>query len=72
MYYGNPEVDLAFIDYFEPVPPEVFEGYQDVQPIEPGFWERREFWRLWGYLAAVAVEGPGHLLRLERAVRAYN
>ena len=54
---GAVVIDLAFIDYFEPVPPEDFEGYQDVQPIDPGFWERREFWRLWGYLAAVAVEG---------------
>ncbi len=70
--FGHPELDLALVDYFEPVPPVVFEAYREVQPIDPGFWERRELWRLWGYLAAVAVEGgPVYAERVERAVAAY-
>lgn len=70
VYYGHPEMDLAYIDYFEPVSQAVFDGYQEALPIDPGFWERRDLWRIWGYLAAVTVEGTGHLDRLNAALRA--
>lgn len=72
IYFGHPEMDLAYVDYFEPVPDDVFQGYRDEMPIDPGFWERRDLWRLWGYLAAVTVEGGGHLSRLADAVRTYE
>ncbi|MGB3713938.1 MAG: fructosamine kinase family protein [Candidatus Promineifilaceae bacterium] len=71
VYYGNPEMDLAFIDYFQTVPDDVFDGYQDELPIDPGFRERRDLWRVWGYLAAVTVEGPSHLGKLTEAVQKY-
>ena len=71
VYYGNPEMDLAFIDYFQTVPDDVFDGYQDELTIDPGFWERRDLWRVWGYLAAVTVEGPSHLGKLTEAVQKY-
>lgn len=56
-YFGHPEADLALLDYFAPVPAAVFDGYRELAPIEPGFAERRELWRLHGYLAVVAVDG---------------
>jgi protein-ribulosamine 3-kinase len=71
VYYGNPEMDLAFIDYFQPVPDDLFDGYRDELPIDPGFWTRRDLWRVWGYLAAVTVEGPVHMGRLTRALQTY-
>jgi len=71
VYYGNPEVDLAFIDYFQAAPDDVFDGYRDELPIDPGFRERRDLWRVWGYLAAVTVEGVGHLGKLSEAVQKY-
>jgi protein-ribulosamine 3-kinase len=69
VYYGNPEVDLAALDCFQPAPDDVFDGYQEDLPIDPGFWQRRHLWRLWGYLAAVAVEGPSYLGKLTEAVQ---
>jgi protein-ribulosamine 3-kinase len=71
VYFGNPEVDLACIDIFQTVPEDVFEGYQDELSIDAGFWERRDLWRVWGYLAAVAVEGSAYLGKLTRAVQRY-
>jgi protein-ribulosamine 3-kinase len=71
VYYGNPEMDLAYIDYFQPVPTEVFDSYQDQMPIDSGFWERRDLWRVWGYLAVVTVEGPSYLGKLTEAVQKY-
>lgn len=71
VYYGNPELDLAYVDYFQPVPPEVFEGYREIRPIEPGFPERRELWRISAILAVITVEGVHYLEWLNRAVQKY-
>lgn len=56
-YFGHPEIDLALLDYFAPVPGEVFDAYRSVTPIDPGFRERRELWRLFAYLAVITVDG---------------
>ncbi len=71
VYYGHPEMDLAQVDLFAPVPEDLFDGYRDLRPIDPGFWERRDLWRVWGYLASVAAEGRGYLPMLTEAVQKY-
>ena len=72
-YFGHPEIDLALVDIFQPVPAELFLGYAEISPIDPDFVERRELWRLFGYLAVVAVEGQnlfgrGYLPRIAALV----
>ncbi len=71
VYFGHPEVDLALVDYFQPVPQDVFDGYREEMPIDPGFPERRDLWRIAAYLACVAVEGVGYVERLANAVKKY-
>jgi protein-ribulosamine 3-kinase len=71
VYFGHPEMDLAFVDYFQPVPQDVFDGYQQELPIDPGFWERRGLWRIWGWLACITIEGPVYGDRLTEAVLRY-
>jgi fructosamine-3-kinase len=71
VYYGHPEMDLAYVDYFQDVPEDVFLGYQEILPIDPGFPARRDLWRVPAYLAAVNVEGQAHLGKLERALARY-
>ncbi len=71
VYYGNPEMDLAYVDYFEPVPDDVFVGYQEIMPIDPGFPQRRDVWRVSTYLAMIQVAGPEHLGKLTGAIRKY-
>jgi len=71
VYYGHPEIDLAHIDFFQPVPNDVFIGYQEGAPIDSGFRERRELWRIYGYLAIVEVEGSAYLRNLSSAVQKY-
>jgi fructosamine-3-kinase len=71
IYYGDREIDLAFIDYFHAVPEDVFDGYREEMPIPAGFSERRDLWRISGYLAAVAVEGAAYLDRLTDALQSY-
>jgi fructosamine-3-kinase len=71
VYYGHPEMDLAYLDYFQPVPGDLFHGYKEEMPIDPGFAERRDLWRVYGYLACVEVEGAPYLPLLTDAVRKY-
>jgi fructosamine-3-kinase len=58
-------------------PRDVFYAYRDITPIDPGFRQRRELWRLFGYLAVVAVDGANpfgrpFLGRLAAAVARYR
>lgn len=76
-YFGHPEIDLALLDYFAPVPGDVLDAYRDATPLDPGFADRRELWRLYGHhLAVIAVDGQGSFShqfigRLADAVRRY-
>jgi len=75
-YYGHPEIDLMLLDYFQPVPEDVFDGYRDVAPIDPGFAERRELWCLFVDLACLSVRAEqfrrSALDRLQRTVSRYR
>jgi fructosamine-3-kinase len=66
-----PEMDLAYIDFFHPVPEDVLNADRDEIPIDPGFRERRDLWRVYGYLAIVEVDGTPYLPQLINAVRKY-
>jgi fructosamine-3-kinase len=71
VYYGHPEMDLGYIDYFQPVSDDVLNAYRDELPIDPGFRERRELWRVYGYLAIAEVGGMPYLPQLTSALRKY-
>ena len=76
-YFGHPEADLALVDYFQPVPADVFAAYREIAPIDPGFADRRELWRLAAYLAVIAVDGHPpfgrrYLNRVATTVLAYG
>ncbi|MEM7130618.1 MAG: fructosamine kinase family protein [Chloroflexota bacterium] len=65
VYYGHPEIDLAHVDFFAPVPDALFDGYQEIAPIDAGFTQRRDLWRLPSWLAMVQVDGVQHLETLD-------
>ena len=71
VHFAHPEIDLAQLDYFEPVPDDVFDGYHDVAPIDPGFAERKPLWRLSTDLAVVMAGGVEYLPRLIESVEPY-
>lgn len=71
VYYGHPEMDLAYVDFFAPVSDALFQGYQELTALDPGFVERRDLWRIPAWLAMVQVDGPQHLDRLRAALRRY-
>ena len=51
VYYGHPEVDLAIVDFFAPVADDLFDGYRDIAPLDEGFAQRRNLWRIPYWLA---------------------
>ncbi len=55
-YFGHPEIDLALVDYFQPVPQDVFHAYRDIAPIDVDFAQRRDIWRIFVDLACITVE----------------
>jgi fructosamine-3-kinase len=75
-YFGHPEIDLALVDYFHPVPDDVFDGYRDVAPVDVGFAQRRDLWRIFVDLACITVEATPYtrfaLARLAETVRSYK
>jgi len=71
VYYGLAEVDLAHLETFQKVPSVVFEGYREILPIDAGFEERRDLWRIPAYLLCIAIEGQGYLPGLKQALEKY-
>ncbi len=71
-YFGHPEIDLAQLGFFAPVPADVFAAYTETAPIDPGFASRLELWRLATYLAVITVAPGPYLPRLAAAIRRYS
>ncbi len=59
VYYGHPEMDLAFTHMFGGFSKEFYRGYESVSPIEPGFSDRIPIHNLYPLLVHVNLFG-GH------------
>jgi fructosamine-3-kinase len=60
LYYGDPEVDLAFATLFSTFGAVFFERYAELRPIAPGFFEaRRDIYNLYPLLVHTTLFG-GH------------
>lgn len=70
VHYGHPELDLAYVDLFSPVPEDIFDGYGEIASIEGGFKERRDLWRVSAWLGIIAKDAS-FLDRLVAAVGKY-
>lgn len=72
VYYGHPEIDLAYVDFFAPISEELLAGYQEVAPIDAGFGKRKALWLIHAWLAMIAVDGAQHVERVAEALRRYG
>ena len=62
LYYGHPEIELAFTTLFGTFGPALFEAYHGIRPIAPGFFEvRRDSYNLYPRLVHVRLFGSGYL-----------
>ena len=72
VYYGHPEMDLAYVDFFSPAPGAFYQGYREMTAVDPGFSERYDLWRIPAWLAMVEVDGSQHIEALQQALQHYT
>lgn len=62
IYYGHPEIELAFSTLFGTFSTPFFKEYHTLNPIEPGFFEeRRDLYNLYPLLVHVRLFGGGYV-----------
>ena len=67
IYYGHPEIELAFTTMFGTFGEAFFEAYEALLPIKPGFHElRREIYNLYPTLVHLRLFGQSYLGGIER------
>lgn len=71
IYYGNREIDLSTVDFFYPVTERFFAAYHEVYPIDSGYEERKDLWRINQWLGHVTLYGGKYMGRLMAAVDKY-
>lgn len=66
IYYGHPEIELAFITLFSTFGPAFFDAYHALRPIRPDFFEtRRDIYNLYPLLVHARLFGSSYLNSVE-------
>lgn len=73
IYYGDPEVELAFMTLFGSVGDAFFASYGERRPLRPGFFEeRRTLYNLYPLLVHVRLFGGAYLAQLDAGLRHFG
>jgi fructosamine-3-kinase len=69
VYYGHPEIELAFITLFNTFGAPFFDAYNTLRPIIPGFFEqRRDIYNLYPLLVHTRLFGASYLSGVEHTL----
>jgi fructosamine-3-kinase len=70
IYYGHPEIELAFSTLFGTFGAAFFERYNAIRPMKPGFFEvRRDLYNLYPLLVHVRLFGGGYVGSVDGILR---
>jgi len=72
VYYGHPEMDLAFSKMFGGFSPEFYSGYESVSPLENGFEERVPIYNLYPLLVHVNLFGGHYITQAESVLGKFS
>lgn len=73
IYYGDPEIELAFSTLFGTFGDPFFARYGELRPLKPGFFEeRRGLYNLYPLLVHVRLFGGGYVSRVESALNKFG
>ena len=73
VYYGHPEIELAFITLFNTFGSPFFNRYQELRPIPAGFFEeRKDIYNLYPLLVHVRLFGGGYLRSVESTLARFG
>lgn len=71
VYYGHPEADLAMTELFGGFRREFYRAYERVNPLVPGYAERRDLYNLYHMLNHLNLFGGGYLGSVRSIVSRY-
>jgi fructosamine-3-kinase len=73
VYYGHPEIELAFSTLFNTFGSAFFQRYEAIRPLPPGFFEiRREIYNLYPLLVHVRLFGSSYVVSVDRTLRKFG
>lgn len=73
IYYGEPEIELAFSSLFGTFGESFFACYQAIRPLEPGFFEtRRDIYNLYPLLVHTALFGSSYAASVAATLRKFS
>ncbi|RXJ59945.1 fructosamine kinase family protein [Candidatus Marinarcus aquaticus] len=73
IYYGHNEVELAFIKMFNTLGDVFYNTYDELNPIEKGFFEERvDIYNLYSYLVHVRAFGVSYMNGIERILKKFG
>lgn len=73
IYYGHPEIELAFTTLFGTFDRPFFDRYQELRPIPAGFFEeRRDIYNLYPLLVHVRLFGGSYVRSVDRTLRHFG
>ena len=71
VYYGHPEMDLAFSKMFGGFSVQFYEGYQSINALEENFSERVDIYNLYPLLVHVNLFGGHYISSLKKTLNRY-
>ncbi len=73
IYYGSPEIELAFITLFNTFGESFFRRYEELRPLSPGFFEeRRDIYNLYPLLVHVRLFGGSYVSSVDRILSRFG
>lgn len=73
VYYGHPEIELAFITLFSTFSARFFQAYGTIRPLAPGFFEvRRDIYNLYPLLVHTCLFGSSYLSGIDTTLRRHG
>ncbi len=73
IYYGHPEIELAFVTLFGTFERPFFHRYQAIRPIAPGFFEqRRDIYNLYPLLVHVRLFGGSYIHSVDQTLQQFR
>lgn len=68
IYFGHPEMDLAFSEMFGGFGPRFLARYAEVAGLDKGYADRRDIWNLWPLLVLAYLFGGSYAASVRRVV----
>ena len=67
-YWGDRECDLAMLPLTPSLPPQIYDGYQNVWPLDKGFIERQPLYQIYYLLNRANLFGGQHVIAAQQAI----